>query len=159
VLSKQGHRTGRGNRFTAERVRALRSHYGIPSCPAKGAESPPTYNVAQAARRLEVSTATIHRWLDLGLLKGTQVTPHAPWIIHISPEDEVRLRDAGTGAGLSAGDLARSLGLPKELVLEKIRSGEMAVRRVQDGRRSRWIVDAAPLSASEQRQGMLFEYD
>lgn len=159
ILNKQGHRTGHESRFTAERVQSLRKYHNIlPYLPASEG-NPQRYNVAQAARMLGVSNATIHRWLQLGWLKGFQVTPHAPWVIHITEEDEARLKSAGDADGSSLTDLARRLGLSREIVLKKIQAGELQVRRVQDGRRSRWIVEGATLSADGCEQPTLFEYD
>ena len=118
-----------------------------------------TYNVAQAARKLGVSTATIHRWLQMGWLKGFQITRHAPWLIEITEEDVTRLRSDGDGAGFSLTDLARRLEISEDILLEKSLNGELRARRVQERRRSRWIVDGTPLSSEQRMQGELFEYD
>jgi len=158
VLNKQGRLTGQGSCYTAERVHSLRDYHNIPRFQAPYA-APDTYNVSQAARRLETSNATIYRWLRTGLLKGVQVTPHAPWIIHITQEDESRLRATQDGAGLSLDDLARRHGVSRASILKKIQAGELGVQRVQEGRRSRWIVDGEPLSSENISQSKLFEFN
>lgn len=78
ILNRQGRRTGTGLPFTASRAQATRQRAGIPVAPQPDPGSD-NITVEQAANTLQVSTATIHRWLREGLLPGEQVTANAPW--------------------------------------------------------------------------------
>ena len=74
--------TGAGNQFTAHRVAGLRAHHGIPACPVRPtSDDGEVVTIAKAASELDVSTATVHRWLREGFIVGEQITPGAPWQI------------------------------------------------------------------------------
>jgi hypothetical protein len=59
VLTRNGLRTGRGNRWSREAVTSLRSHHGIPCCDERRRENEGWLNLTQAAFRLGVSSATL----------------------------------------------------------------------------------------------------
>jgi hypothetical protein len=68
-LNRNGMRTGRGNRWTQERVTALRSHQGIGRYVPEQRAEQPWLNLTEAARTLGVSARThaAHRrrtWRD-----------------------------------------------------------------------------------------------
>jgi DNA invertase Pin-like site-specific DNA recombinase len=89
VLNKQGRRTGKGNRWTTNRVGAARRRYIIDGhrrpCP-----DPEVLSLQQAARYCGVSATTIKRLVASGLLKRDQVAPWAPWEIkRVDLESEV----------------------------------------------------------------------
>jgi DNA invertase Pin-like site-specific DNA recombinase len=79
ILNRLGYRTGPGNSWTESRVRSLRSHRAIPVCPPRSERTGCT--MAEAAQELGVSPTTVRRLLRAGLLVGTQVVEHAPWVI------------------------------------------------------------------------------
>jgi DNA invertase Pin-like site-specific DNA recombinase len=158
ALNRQGLRTGKGNQFTQERVRTLRVTQDIPPYIAS-ADAVPAYNIAEAAKKLAVSTTTVHRWLKAGLLNGIQLSPSAPWLIQISNEEVDRLKAQGDQIGHSLSDLAAILGKPKGIILSQIQAGEIKARRVQGGRRSRWILDSGATRAPGEDPQFTFEYD
>jgi DNA invertase Pin-like site-specific DNA recombinase len=134
ILNKQGRRTGTGLAFTETRVRGVRQRAGIPAAPPTehGGE---TVTIQQAANELGVSTATIRRWLNDGLLPAEQTTPHAPWRIRLT--DEVRRRfvpDVPDGF-VALDDAARHLGVARQTVLHKVQRGELRAVHVTNGRR------------------------
>jgi hypothetical protein len=91
ILSRQGRRTGAGNQFTAHNVHGLRSYHKIPACPVRtDSDDGEIVTIAKAAAKLDVSTATVHRWLREGFITGEQITPGAPWQIRLT--DELRQR-------------------------------------------------------------------
>ena len=58
-LNRNGLLTGRGNRWTQERVTALRSHHGIACYRADQRDSQPWMNLTEAARQLRMSARTL----------------------------------------------------------------------------------------------------
>ena len=63
----------------------------IPACPVRAAsDDGEMVTIATAASELDVSTATVHRWLREGFITGEQITPGAPWQIRLT--DELRQR-------------------------------------------------------------------
>ncbi len=80
VLNRLGRRTGKGNRYTEQRIAATRKKYAI-----KGqrttAPDPNVCSQQAAARYLKVSDTTVKRFVDAKLLRCTQIVPGAPWEI------------------------------------------------------------------------------
>jgi len=85
VLSRLGCLTGKGNRFTEARVRALRSYHKIPvfnpSAPRDWA------TMSEAVTTLGVSERTVRRFMERGILPARHAAPHAPWVILLSDLD------------------------------------------------------------------------
>ena len=80
LLNRHGLRTGRGNRWTLERVVALRSHHQIPvySPPARQAQG--WMNLSEAAALIGVSPKTLRRAAEAGHVEGLHPLPDGPWI-------------------------------------------------------------------------------
>jgi DNA invertase Pin-like site-specific DNA recombinase len=93
VLNKHGRRTGKGNRWTTNRVGAARRRYVIDGhrrpCP-----DPEVFSLQQAARYCGVSSTTIKRLVASGLLKRDQVAPWAPWEIKRADLESEVIRQA-----------------------------------------------------------------
>jgi DNA invertase Pin-like site-specific DNA recombinase len=146
ILARQGRLTGTGKPFTAGRVRSLRSHHKIPSATARS--SPPARSekvtVAQAARQLGVSTATVHRWLREGFIIGDQVTPTAPWQIQITPELRARICQHAPDGWLPLAEAAAALGLARQTVLHKVQRGDLPAIYVQHGKRKGLRIQVIP---------------
>jgi excisionase family DNA binding protein len=134
VLNRQGRQTGTGLPFTATRVQGIRQRAGIPVAPPPDPDGE-TVTVEQAAATLQVSTATIHRWLREGLLPGEQVTAGAPWRIRLT--DEIRSRfvpDIPDGY-LPLNEAAKRLGVARQTVLHQVQRGQRDAVHVTTGRR------------------------
>jgi DNA invertase Pin-like site-specific DNA recombinase len=149
ILARQGLRTGAGNPFTADRVRSLRVHHKIPSSTPRTPTAAATerVTVAQAARQLGVSTATVHRWLREGFIIGEQVTPNAPWQIHITPQLRARICQHAPEGWLPLAEAANALGLARQTVLHKVQRGELPAVYVQHGKRKGLRIQAKPSQA------------
>ena len=81
ILNRNGHLTGRGNRWTRERVTALRSHHRIP-CNKRGEQQPqPWMNLTDAAALLDVSPRTLRLAIDRGDISADHPFADGPWII------------------------------------------------------------------------------
>jgi hypothetical protein len=80
ILNRNGHLTGRGNRWTRERVTALRSHHRIPCCP-RGEQPQPWMNLTDAAALLDVSPRTLRLAIDHGDIPADHPFADGPWVI------------------------------------------------------------------------------
>jgi len=80
VLNRQGQRTGKGNRWSKNRVAAARRRYVI-NGHRRPRPDPEVLSLQQAARYCEVSSTTMKRLVASGLLDRNQVAPWAPWEI------------------------------------------------------------------------------
>ena len=79
-LNRNGMRTGRGNRWTQERVTALRSHHGIARyIPEQRAEQP-WVNLTEAAGALGVSARTLRIAAEHGEIAAEHPLPDGPWV-------------------------------------------------------------------------------
>lgn len=80
ILNRNGLLTGHGNRWTRERVTALRSHHKIPVFRAGQEGEEPWLNLSQAARRIGVAAKTLRLAAEAGDVEGTHPLPDGPWI-------------------------------------------------------------------------------
>ena len=81
ILNRNGHLTGRGNRWTRERVTALRSHHRIP-CNKRDEQQPqPWMNLTDAAALLDVSPRTLRLAIDRGDISADHPFADGPWVI------------------------------------------------------------------------------
>jgi excisionase family DNA binding protein len=99
VLNLLGYRTGAGNTWTQHRVLSLRRHHGIPVFD-RATDRPKLLTIADAAKLLQVSTPTVRRMIERGLLPAAQPALYAPWAI--------REEDLTTSAVQRAVDAVRS---------------------------------------------------
>jgi excisionase family DNA binding protein len=134
ILSRQGYRTGSGLPFTEARVRGARFRAGIPAAPSPDPESE-LVTIQQAAASLNVSTHTIRRWLDQGLLPGQQAMPGAAWRIRLSDEVRARFVPKVPDGFVPLNEAARLLGCARQTVLHKVQRGELRAIEVTNGRR------------------------
>jgi DNA invertase Pin-like site-specific DNA recombinase len=134
ILARQGHLTGTGLPFTEARVRGVRRRAGIPAAPPPDPASE-LITIDQAMRELGVSTHTIRRWINTGLLPAEQTTPGAPWRIRLTDEIRARFVPDVPDGYLPLADAARALGCARQTVLHKVQRGELDAIHVTDGQR------------------------
>jgi excisionase family DNA binding protein len=134
ILNKQGRTTGTGLAFTEARVRGIRQRAAIPAAPPREPDGQ-TVTIQQAASELGVSTATIRRWLNDGLLPAEQTTPHAPWRIRLTDETRRRFVPDVPDGFVALDDAARLLGCARQTVLHKVQRGELRAIQVTRGQR------------------------
>jgi DNA invertase Pin-like site-specific DNA recombinase len=96
-LNRNQLRTGRGNRWTRERVISLRSHRQIPRRSKERQDAEGWLNLGQAAARVGVTGTTLRRAVESGKIKALHPLPDGPWVF--------RRRDLET-------DAARTLSKP-----------------------------------------------
>jgi DNA invertase Pin-like site-specific DNA recombinase len=80
VLNRNGLVTGHGNRWTRERVTALRSHHRIPVFKPTACEAEPWLNLGDAARVLKVASKTLRLAAEAGVIEAVHPLPDGPWI-------------------------------------------------------------------------------
>jgi DNA invertase Pin-like site-specific DNA recombinase len=93
VLNKHGRLTGKGNRWTKNRVAAARRRYVI-NGHRRPRTDPDVLSLQQAARYCGVSSTTIKRLVSSGLLHRDQVAPWAPWEIKRTDLESELIRQA-----------------------------------------------------------------
>jgi len=80
ILNRNGLVTGYGNRWTRERVTALRSHHRIPVYKSTDDGIEPWLNLSRAARLLHVSPRTLRLAAQAGEIEAIHPLPDGPWI-------------------------------------------------------------------------------
>ena len=93
VLNRQGCRTGKGNRWTKQRVAAARRKHMIAGH-AHRLPDPEVLTLRQAARYCGVSPTAIKRLVESGLLKRDQIARWTPWEIQRADLDSAPIRHA-----------------------------------------------------------------
>jgi hypothetical protein len=81
VLNRNGHKTGRGNRWTKERVTALRSYHQIPCFSPENKEANGWMNLTEAAAFLHVSPRTMRLAIDAGEVHAEHPLSDGPWLV------------------------------------------------------------------------------
>jgi hypothetical protein len=82
LLNRNGLLTGRGNRWTRERVASLRSKSKIPCYSLDKQRSERWMNLTQAAQRLGISPITLRLAVERGEIKADHPLSGGPWVFH-----------------------------------------------------------------------------
>jgi hypothetical protein len=143
VLSKQGWSTPTGLPFTQRRVRGIRERANIPPAP-RTQPAGAGVSIMQAARELGVSTMTIRRWVNEGLLPAEQTTEHAPWRIRLTDHIRERFVPTVPDGYVKLDEAARQLGLAKQTVLNQVRAGRRDAVEVVEGKRRGLRIEIHP---------------
>lgn len=80
MLNRNGLRTGHGNRWTRERVTALRSHHAIPVHRRVPEDEAAWLNLNKAAALLRISPKTLRLAVTAGRIEAVHPLPDGPWI-------------------------------------------------------------------------------
>jgi DNA invertase Pin-like site-specific DNA recombinase/predicted DNA-binding transcriptional regulator AlpA len=136
ILNRQQRTTAYGLRFTAHNVGCLRRHWNIaryepPATPPKGE----VLTIKQLAATLDVATSTIHRWLNDGIIAGEQLTPGAPWRIHLTDDLRARVAEEAPDGYLTMYQMMRRLGMSRQTVWQRVKRGDIEAIHVRRGRR------------------------
>ena len=79
-LNRNGLKTGHGNRWTRERVTALRSSYRIPLFRAAPEGAEPWLNLSQAAALIGIAARTLRSAAERGEIEARHPLEDGPWI-------------------------------------------------------------------------------
>ena len=82
VLNRNGLLTGRGNRWTQERITALRSHHHIPCYRADQRDGGPWMNLTEASEHLGVSARTLRLAVARGEIEAQHPLSDGPWVFN-----------------------------------------------------------------------------
>ena len=82
VLNRNGLQTGRGNRWTRERVTALRSHHEIPCYSVERRRTEGWMNLTEAATSLGVSGRTLRLAVERREIEAEHPLADGPWVIN-----------------------------------------------------------------------------
>jgi DNA invertase Pin-like site-specific DNA recombinase len=147
ILDRKGIRTPTGLAFTTLRVASMRGNHDIPGRGRKALRGDDVYDADQAGDLLGVDRGTVVRWVQLGLLHGTQRTPGAPWRIRVTAEERHRLTEVDAPEGwLPLKGAAQALGVSQQTVLQRLKSGQVEGVRVRVRARSAWRIRVVPTS-------------
>ena len=80
MLNRNRLRTGHGNRWTRERVTALRSHHRIPVHQLTPEDGAPWLNLTRAAAVLHISPKTLRLAAEAGRIEALHPLPDGAWI-------------------------------------------------------------------------------
>lgn len=94
VLNRNGLRTGRGNRWTRERVTSLRCKRGIPVHSAKRQDAEGWMTLTQAAAHLGLAPISLRRAVERGDVEALHPLPDGPWVFVRKHLDGSRVRAA-----------------------------------------------------------------
>ena len=136
ILNRQGRRTVHGHLFAAETVRSLRRNWKLPDfTPVTKSPDDELLTVRNAAKLLGVSVATLHRYLNDGIIVGEQLTPAAPWRIRMTEELRARFLQEAPKGYVPMVEAMHILGVSRQTVLQRVKRGELAALYLNRGRR------------------------
>lgn len=99
------------------------------------------YTAQQAAELLGVRHSTVIRWVEVGLLHGSQLTRDAPWRIVVTEADIAKLKPTDVDSGWKTlKGTAAALVISQQGVLQKLNSGELEGARARNVRRVSWRI-------------------
>ena len=151
ILSTKRLRTSKGLPFTATRVSQFRYHHGLPGTKQARLDDDHVYSPEQAAELLEVNRGTVIRWIQAGLLRGSQLLPVAPWKVEVTEADLRRLKATNAPPGwLPLKGAALALGVSQQTVLQRLKSGQLEGVRVRVGGRSSWRIQVPSTTYDKQ---------
>jgi len=124
ILNRQGIKTSKGLASTAHRVTNLRYTHKVPGRTRAKLQDEHVCTVEPAAERFGISRRTVVHWIELGLLKGSQITPGAPWRVELREEGHRRLTTGDVPEGwLTLKAAALAWGVSQPTVVNKLNSG------------------------------------
>jgi DNA invertase Pin-like site-specific DNA recombinase len=82
ALSRGGLVTGRGNRWTRERVTSLRSYHGIPAYSTDRRRAEGWLTLTEAANHLQMSGVTLRLAIERGEIEAEHPLANGPWVIN-----------------------------------------------------------------------------
>lgn len=88
VLNKNGFKTGRGNRWTQERVKSVRNNYDIAAHGADPTESARWMALKYAAAYVRLSPSALRRVAQRGEIPSHHPLPEGPWIFERAVLDQ-----------------------------------------------------------------------
>ena len=136
ILNHQQRKPAYGGQFTAGHVARLRRYHNVPRFePPSESPSGEVLPIQKAAKVLGIAASTLHRWLNAGLVPGEQLTPGAPWRIRITEELRNLFVDTAPPDYVPVVDAMRRLGVSRQSLWQRVKSGELEALHVRQGQR------------------------
>ncbi len=152
ILIRQRHKTATGLPYNTHRVANLRWNFGIPCYKKPEGEDVKAFTAQEAAEILKVSIPTIYNWIDLGLIRGEQMTSGAPWEIVLTDEDIKRVTAQDIPEGwLPLTRAAQELGVSKQTVLNWVKSKKLEAIYANKGRKKGLRINIKSNSCRKQK--------
>ena len=136
--------TQTGKAWTPLRVASIRRQHAIPTaCPvepdASGARGDGFISSKAAARRLGISSASVHLWVRQGILAVDQRAPGSVLWVRVTDADAARLDGRVPDDGLlTMAELLAAGGRTRDDVWAAVRAGGYRVYRVRAGGNWAW---------------------
>jgi DNA invertase Pin-like site-specific DNA recombinase len=143
-LNTEGVTTQTGKLWTTKRVQSIRKQHQIATaCPLDPGAGPTRgdgrITTTEAARRLGVSSALIHVWIQQGVLASAQRTAMSYQWVELSDADLTRLNGQQDWSCFpSMREVMRATGLGREAIWAAVRAGIYVAYRQAAGQRWEW---------------------
>jgi len=135
IVNRQGRRTVRGDRFTANKIGNLRRYWKIPCFdPTLASAEGELVTIKKAAEILGLAPSTLHRWLADGFIAGEQITPGAPWRIRMTDQLRSRFVEQPPQGYVPMLEATKMLGVSRQTVLQRVKRGELSAVHVRRGK-------------------------
>lgn len=161
LLNAEGVTTQTGKPWTAARVASIRKQHQIATaCPLDPGAGPTRgdgrITTTEAARRLGVSPALIHVWIQQGALASAQRTAQSYRWVELSEADVARLDGQHDWSCFPAvREVMRATGLGREAVWAEVRAGKYVAYRHPVGRCWEWrLQQIRPHITADQAPGV-----
>ena len=136
ILNRQGRRTARGQRFTANHVGNLRRYRKIARYEHSATnQEGDSVTIQKAAEMLGLAPSTMHRWLMDGFIAGEQLTPGAPWRIRVNDDLRSRFVETAPADFVTMQEATRILGVSRQTVLQRVKLRQLEAVHILCGRR------------------------
>ena len=136
ILNRQGKRSPRGERFTANKISSLRNYWKLPRFrkqePSLDGE---LVTVTKAAEILGIAPGTVHRWILDGFIVGEQLTQGAPWRIRMTAELRSKFIEEERPGYVSMIEATKRLGVTRQTVLQRVKRGDLHAVHLARGKR------------------------
>ncbi len=97
LLNRLGRKTSKGNGWNRDRVRAFRSHRGIPGYREGERQERGELSLSEASAQLGVDPSVVRRLIRAGILPARQVCAGAPWAVAAADLETPRVVAALSG--------------------------------------------------------------
>ena len=135
IVNRQGRRTVRSDRFTANKIGNLRRYWKIPRFdPTLALPEGELVTIKKAAEILGLAPSTLHRWLADGFIAGEQITPGAPWRIRMTDQLRSRFVEQPPKGYVPMLEATKMLGVSRQTVLQRVKRGELSALHVRCGK-------------------------
>jgi hypothetical protein len=145
-LNEEGFRRCDGTPFTDDTVKQIRCNRGIPKAPPP--REPDTYNLKEAAKKLDVDVASLYHWIHAGLLEAAPVDEYGERKVRLTKDVIARLTGEWDRENeLDVNQAAEFLAIPVSRVRNMVDDGRLKPRRAVVGRQVRLLLSKKDLQA------------